>query len=102
MDDAFEIPEALQALYEDFNEWISDYEDRCSRYAQSQGGRQNKLGGYPELHSIVGETIEGARGRLLLELQHEFNSDDNFYFFIEETDLASRNFNSIESYFLRN
>jgi uncharacterized protein YwqG len=102
MDDAFEIPEALQALYEDFNEWISDYEDRCSRYAQSQGGRQNKLGGYPELHSIVGETIEGARGHLLLELQHEFNSDDNFYFFIEETDLASRNFNSIESYFLRN
>ncbi|MCY7392926.1 MAG: DUF1963 domain-containing protein [Leptolyngbyaceae cyanobacterium CAN_BIN12] len=102
MDDAFEIPEALKALYEDFNEWISDYEDRCSLHAQSQGGRRNKLGGHPELHSIVGETIEGARGHLLLELQHEFNSDDNFYFFIEETDLASRNFNSIESYFLRN
>jgi len=102
MDDAFEIPEALKALYEDFNEWISDYEDRCSLHAQSQGGRRNKLGGHPELHSTVGETIAGFRGRLLLELQHEFNSDDNFYFFIEESDLASRNFNSIESYFLRN
>jgi len=102
MDDAFEIPEALTELYEDFNEWISDYEDRCSLRAQSQGGRENKLGGHPELHSDVEETIEGARGRLLLELQHEFNSDDNFYFFIEEIDLASQNFNSIESYFLRN
>jgi uncharacterized protein YwqG len=102
LDDEFEIPEALEALYENFDEWISDYEDRCSLSAPSQGGRQNKIGGYPELHSTVEDTIEGASGHLLLELQHEFNCDDNFYFFIEDVDLASRNFDRIESYFLRN
>jgi len=39
---------------------------------------------------------------LLLELQHEFNCDDNFYFYIEDAALTDENFNSIEFYFLRN
>lgn len=100
LDASFEIPADLEALCEEFDEWISDYEDQCSLHGKH--GRVNKLGGYPELHSEVGETIGNARGRLLLELQHDFNCDDNFYFFIEDVDLANAYFNNIESYFLRN
>jgi len=102
LDNTIKIPEALQALSHEFDEWIEEYEDKCIYNAQSQGGRKNKLGGYPEVHSTVAETIEGARGRLLLELQHEFNCDDNFYFYIEDAALTDENFNSIEFYFLRN
>ncbi|MCU0551329.1 MAG: YwqG family protein [Leptolyngbya sp. Prado105] len=97
LDDSFEVPEHLIELCEDFDEWILAYEEEATFNRQ----RINKLGGYPELHSDVEETIEGAKGHLLLELQHEFNSDDNFYFYIEAPDLASLSFNSIESYFVR-
>lgn len=100
LDKSFEIPIGLEKLCEEFDEWISDYEDQCS--LQRKHGRVNKLGGYPELHSEVGETVGGTRGRLLLELQHDFNCDDNFYFFIEDLDLANAYFSNIESYFLRN
>jgi len=97
LDESFEMPEALTELGEDFTEWISDYEDECTL----RHGRINKLGGYPELHSYVDETIEGFRGRLLLELQHPFDIDNNFYFFIEDLDLANLNLSNVESYFVR-
>jgi uncharacterized protein YwqG len=96
LDESFEMPEALTELGEDFTEWISDYEDECTL----RHGRINKLGGYPELHSYVDETIEGFRGRLLLELQHPFDIDNNFYFFIEDLDLANLNLSNVESYFV--
>lgn len=97
LDDSFEVPDHLIELCEDFDEWISAYEDEATYNRQ----RINKLGGYPELHSEVEETIEGAKGHLLLELQHDFNCEDNFYFYVEASDLASLSFNNIESYFVR-
>lgn len=97
LDDSFEIPEHLIDLCEDFDEWILAYEDEATYNRQ----RINKLGGYPELHSEVEETIEGAEGHLLLELQHDFSCEDNFYFYIEASDLASLSFNNVKSYFVR-
>lgn len=97
LDDSFEVPEHLIELCEELDEWISDYEDEATDNRQ----RMNKLGGYPELHSEVEETIGEAKGHLLLELQHDFNGDDHFYFYIEASDLASLSFNNIESYFVR-
>jgi uncharacterized protein YwqG/predicted DNA-binding WGR domain protein len=94
--ESLEFPEHLMELREDFEEWIADYEDRCSGYTQSRGGRVNKLGGYPELHSYVNEILEGVRGRLLLELNHDFG--ENFYFYIEDSDLVNLSFNRVESY----
>jgi uncharacterized protein YwqG/predicted DNA-binding WGR domain protein len=99
LDAFFEIPEDLREICEDFHEWIFDYEDRCS--LEGARGHVNKLGGYPKIHSIVAEIIEGARGRLLLELQHDFCASDNFYFFIEDKDLDDAYFDNIESYFVR-
>jgi uncharacterized protein YwqG len=98
LDASFKLPEDLQELGEEFDEWLYDYEQECA----SQQKRLNKLGGFPETHSTVNETVEDARGRLLLELQHEYNCDDNFYFFVEDRDLANAYFDNIESYFLRN
>jgi uncharacterized protein YwqG len=98
LDESFELPEALEELAEEFDEWLYDYEQGCA----SAGQRLNKLGGFVETHSTVNETVDEAKGRLLLELQHEFNSDDNFYFFVEDRDLANVYFDNTESYFLRN
>lgn len=97
LNEPFDIPEDLTALCKEFNEWMSDY-DLDNDFVDR---RISKLGGYVELHSYVDETIEGAKGRLLLELQHPFASDDHFYFFIEDSDLINSDFSKVESYFLR-
>lgn len=96
LDDSLEIPEDLAELCSEFSDWVEDYE---SDHDVERGC--NKLGGYVELHSYVGETVEDAKGRLLLELQHPFHSDDSFYFFIEDDDLANLDFSKVESYFMR-
>ncbi|MBE9182976.1 DUF1963 domain-containing protein [Oculatella sp. LEGE 06141] len=90
LDEPLEIPDELAQLGEEFDEWIADYEFDQVRQ------RENKLGGYVELHSEVGEVLEGAKGRLLLEFNHEFNSDDHFYFFIEDIDLANLDFRIVD------
>ena len=95
LDEPLEIPDNLAHLGEEFDEWITDYElDQVKQ-------RANKLGGHVELHSEVGEVLEGAKGRLLLELNHEFSSEDHFYFFIEDADLTNLDFSNVESYFVR-
>ncbi|MBD2357886.1 DUF1963 domain-containing protein [Tolypothrix sp. FACHB-123] len=95
--DSLNIPEELTALSREFDEWIWNYEQENNLVEQ----RGNKLGGYVELHSYVDETIEGAKGRLLLELNHPSEVDDNFYFFVEDCDLINLDFSKVESYFFR-
>ncbi|QIR36159.1 DUF1963 domain-containing protein [Tolypothrix sp. PCC 7910] len=91
------IPEDLTDLSREFDEWIRDYELDNNIMEQ----RGNKLGGYVEMHSYVEETIQEPQGRLLLELQHPSESDDNFYFFVEDGDLINLDFSKVESYFFR-
>ena len=98
LDESLKFPEHLTELRENFEEWIEDYEDRSSRYSQSQGGRRNKLGGYPELHSEVGEVLDGVSGRLLLEFDDESDENGRFYFYIEDSDLANLCFENVKSY----
>ncbi|MBD2342154.1 hypothetical protein H6G64_35120 [Calothrix sp. FACHB-156] len=81
----------------EFDQWIWDYELEGNVVNQ----RGNKLGGYVEMHSYVEETIEEPPGRLLLELQHPSQPDDNFYFFVEDDDLINLDFSKVESYFFR-
>jgi uncharacterized protein YwqG len=96
LDQPLDIPEDQTQLCEEFSEWVWQYESD-----HEVKRRVNKLGGYVEMHSYVSETVEDAKGRLLLEFNHEFNSDDYFYFFIEDTDLANLDFSKVESYFMR-
>jgi uncharacterized protein YwqG len=95
-DNSLDIPEDLVELCSEFGDWNRGYESD-----NEVERRINKLGGYAELHSYVSETLENAKGGLLLELQHEFNCDDFFYFFIEDSDLANLDFSKVESYFMR-
>ncbi|MEA5574309.1 YwqG family protein [Calothrix sp. UHCC 0171] len=95
-DEQISIPDDLMELSEDFNSWISDYNDE--NQTASIG---NKLGGYVESLPSEEVDMEGIKGRLLLELQHEFNSDDHFYFFIEDSDLVNLDFSKVGSCFWR-
>ena len=42
LENTIKIPEALQALSQEFDEWIEEYEDKCIYNAQSQGGAQKQ------------------------------------------------------------
>ena len=90
-----EIPEELAELSQEFDEWISDYD-----YENDTHIRGDKLGGYVDFHSDVNEIAERAKGKLLLEFSHPFNSDDSFYFFIEDARLSKRDFSEVEFYFV--
>jgi uncharacterized protein YwqG len=92
----FDVPEELEILCREFNEWWAE-ED----HQKTIDRRENKLGGEVESHSEVHETVGETEGQLLLELNHPFNCDDYFYFFIEASDLANLDFSKVESYFMR-
>lgn len=94
-DEQLNIPDDLMEMAEDFNTWLSDYDDE-----NKTTGLGNKLGGYVSLDSCEVD-IEGAKGRLLLQLKHPFNSDDHFYFFIEDSDLINLDFSKVGSCFWR-
>ena len=97
------IPADLMQLCDEFVSWISEYDvSWISEYDDEHktASLDNKLGGYIYLDSCEVD-IEGVKGRLLLELQHEFNSDDHFYFFIEESDLVALDFDNVGSCFWR-
>ncbi|MBD2425629.1 YwqG family protein [Phormidium sp. FACHB-1136] len=57
-----------------------------------------KLGGYPEVHSYVPETLEEAEGQLLLELAHPDSDGVYFYFFIDPEQLSQADFSQVSSY----
>jgi uncharacterized protein YwqG len=89
------IPEELTALFQEFYEWISEY-DRENQ----TGIRGNKLGGYVDFHSNTNEIADCADGRLLLELYHPDCIDDSFLFFMTDDRLGDRDFSEVEFYFV--
>ncbi|QQE67164.1 hypothetical protein GFS31_38760 [Leptolyngbya sp. BL0902] len=86
-------PPELEALWEEFYyEWF--YEQSEHMALKGRG----KVGGYPEVHSYVPETLENAEGQLLLELDHPDDDGVFFYFFIDPAKLSQADFSEVSSY----
>ncbi|MFH7244169.1 MAG: DUF1963 domain-containing protein [Spirulina sp.] len=88
-----DTPEELEPMWEEFYyDWF--YEQKEHMALKEQG----KLGGYPEVHSYVPETLEDAEGQLLLELEHPDSDGVYFYFFIDPQQLSQATFSEVSSY----
>ncbi|MCW6035028.1 DUF1963 domain-containing protein [Spirulina subsalsa FACHB-351] len=87
-----DTPEELKSVWEEFYyDWF--YEQKEHMTLKGNG----KLGGYPEVHSYVPETLESAEGQLLLELEHPYDGV-YFYFFIDPQKLTQADFSEVSSY----
>ncbi|TVQ60306.1 MAG: DUF1963 domain-containing protein, partial [Spirulina sp. DLM2.Bin59] len=97
--ESLRVPEEFEPLLEEcyFDDWLYERSIEEGDITSSAC----KLAGCPELHSYVQETIEGVKGRLLLEINHPSNCDDHFYFYIQPDDLKNRTFEAVESFFMR-
>jgi uncharacterized protein YwqG/predicted DNA-binding WGR domain protein len=95
IDDDIPIPEELQELAQEFDDWLYEYD-----IENETGIRGDKLGGYVDFVSTANEVADKAQGRLLLEFSHPFFCSDLFYFFITNADLQNRDFSQVEFYFI--
>lgn len=87
------LDEPEEEVWNDFYyEWF--YEQAEHMELKDDG----KLGGYPEVHSYVPETLDEAEGQLLLEFEHPYADGVFFYFFIDPEQLRQANFSEVSSY----
>ncbi|WP_017303407.1 DUF1963 domain-containing protein [Spirulina subsalsa] len=85
-------PENLPNWEEFYYEWFYEQEEHMALKGNG------KLGGYPEVHSYVPETLDKAEGQLLLELDHPDDDGGFFYFFIDPEKLSQLDFSEVSSY----
>ncbi len=91
--EALQSPPGLEALCREFSTWLFDYYfESCADQLGS------KLGGYPDLHSNVGDVADGAVGPLLLELSKVDDSDDYLFWFIDPERLKALDFTQVQYY----
>jgi uncharacterized protein YwqG/predicted DNA-binding WGR domain protein len=88
-DTDIEIPEDLEELAEEFDEWLSEYDDEHDTRA-----RGDKLGGYSDEY----EMPDWTQGRLLMEFKHPFHGDA-FHFVIAASQLSERDFSNVEFFY---
>lgn len=87
--DDIEIPEELAELAEEFDEWLSEYNDE-----HDTRERGDKLGGYSDEY----EMPDWTQGSLLMEFKHPMHGDA-FRFVIKDSQLSERDFSSVEFFY---